>query len=198
MIALFEGSSLIIIQANSGPKTVSRGIIIPTSAAGTCLGASVININDTVQTKHIATTYHRASIGKKIVGANISDSAADENPPTDIAGTILIALCLRIKVKLIPIIVAVDSANKSPFIFIFPKLSDITKYMPEKTTSIAIMVAIFTRSPNNNQAIIAVIMGALLIIIRVLAIEVNSKAKTKVTELSPKRNPSNIPSLPIL
>jgi hypothetical protein len=41
-------------------------------------------------------------------------------------------------------------------------------------------------------------MGALLIIISVLAMVVNSSAKTKVTELMPKNNATNRPAYPIL
>ncbi len=45
--ALAEGTSLITYHAMSEPKTVSKGIIIPTSAAGIYLGAIVIKLNDT-------------------------------------------------------------------------------------------------------------------------------------------------------
>jgi hypothetical protein len=44
--ALTEGTSLITYQAMREPKTVSRGIIIPTSAAGIYLGAIVIKLNE--------------------------------------------------------------------------------------------------------------------------------------------------------
>ena len=44
--ALTEGTSLITYHAISEPKTVSRGIIIPTSAAGIYRGAIVIKLNE--------------------------------------------------------------------------------------------------------------------------------------------------------
>jgi hypothetical protein len=64
--------------------------------------------------------------------------------------------------------------------------------------SIAMIVGIVTLSPKTNHPIIAVMMGALLIIISVLAMVVNSSAKTKVTELMPKNNATNRPTYPIL
>jgi hypothetical protein len=69
-MALPDGSSLIMSQARSDAKTVSNGIIIPTSAAGIYLGAIVISVNDTVTTPHIATTYQKAPEETISDGAN--------------------------------------------------------------------------------------------------------------------------------
>jgi hypothetical protein len=168
-------------------------MIIPTSAAGTYLGAIVIKVKETVTTTHIAITYHTDSAATKRDGANCTASKDEMNPPTDIAGTILTALYFLIRIKLILINIAVDRASKSPFIFRLPKFSYITKYIPKNTTSIAIMVGSFTLSPSTDHAIIAVIIGALLIMISVFAMDVNSKANTKVTELIPKKNAINSP-----
>jgi hypothetical protein len=60
------------------------------------------------------------------------------------------------------------------------------------------IVDTLTLSPKTNHPRIAVMMGALLIIISVLAMVVNSSAKTKVTELMPKNNATNRPTWPIL
>ena len=46
MIAFIVGSSLMIYQAINEPRTVSKGIIIPTSAAGIYLGAMVIKLKE--------------------------------------------------------------------------------------------------------------------------------------------------------
>ena len=46
MRAFIVGSSLMIYQAINEPRTVSKGIIIPTSAAGIYLGAKVTKLND--------------------------------------------------------------------------------------------------------------------------------------------------------
>ena len=46
MRAFIVGSSLMIYQAINEPRTVSKGIIIPTSAAGIYLGAMVIKLKE--------------------------------------------------------------------------------------------------------------------------------------------------------
>ena len=46
MRAFIVGSSLMIYQAINEPRTVSKGIIIPTSAAGIYLGAIVIKLKE--------------------------------------------------------------------------------------------------------------------------------------------------------
>ena len=46
IMAFVEGTSLMKYQAMREPKTVSKGIIIPTSAAGIYLGALVIKLTE--------------------------------------------------------------------------------------------------------------------------------------------------------
>jgi hypothetical protein len=46
IMAFVEGTSLITYQAIREPRTVSKGIIMPTSAAGIYLGAIVIKLNE--------------------------------------------------------------------------------------------------------------------------------------------------------